>query len=405
MPDAFPLLRPLDVRPMEREGEAFFLLRDPLELSDQVLMAPQAFGPLLMLLDGKTPAAELAAEAQRRYGVSVAQPVIDQMLQALDGAFLLQNERSRVAQAKALENYQKAPFRPPASAGAAYAHQPQELKKQMEGYLSAGGAEQGPVASRSRGLVSPHIDYARGGAVYAQVWAQAAQAVRRAKLVVILGTDHFGGGQDLFTLTRQNYATPYGVLPTLQEAVTALAQAVGDSAFAGELRHTQEHSVELASVWLHHLRGGEPVATVPVLTGSFARFMGPGGDPSADPQVGAFLGGLRNILSEKDTLLVAAGDLAHLGPAFSTSPMDDAAKTSLQQADEALITTMCQGDAQGFFNRISAVRDENNVCGFSPIYLTLKALEKTSGASAGYAQCPADEAVTSVVSVCGVVLQ
>ena len=33
-----------------------------------------------------------------------------------------------------------------------------------------------------RGLVSPHIDYQRGGLVYAQVWRAAAQAAREAEL-------------------------------------------------------------------------------------------------------------------------------------------------------------------------------------------------------------------------------
>ena len=63
------------------------------------------------------------------------------------------------------------------------------------------------------GLISPHIDYPRGWRTYARTWQLAADAVEEAELVILLGTDH-GGGAGALTLTRQNYATPWGVLPT-----------------------------------------------------------------------------------------------------------------------------------------------------------------------------------------------
>ena len=134
---------------------------------------------------------------------------------------------------------------------------------------------------KRQGLLSPHIDYARGGEVYAQVWKRAAQAARDAELVILLGTDHYGA--DLLTLTRQNYATPYGVLPTDAALVDRLATAIGaEAAFAGELRHRGEHSLELVAVWLHHMRGGQPVPVAPILTGSFHPFMLNGATPAND---------------------------------------------------------------------------------------------------------------------------
>ena len=73
-----------------------------------------------------------------------------------------------------------------------------------------------------------------------------------------LGTDH--SGNDRFSLTRQHYATPLGVMPTDLAPVDRLATVIGEKwAFAGELRHRQEHSLELPLVWLQFLRGGEPV--------------------------------------------------------------------------------------------------------------------------------------------------
>ena len=58
-------------------------------------------------------------------------------------------------------------------------------------------AEPGPI----RGVVSPHIDYARGGPVYKAVWSAAEQAVQDADLAIIFGTDHSGG-------LREGHADP-----------------------------------------------------------------------------------------------------------------------------------------------------------------------------------------------------
>jgi len=37
MPDAYPKLRPLDIRPFRQDGQSMLVLRDPLGLSDQLL--------------------------------------------------------------------------------------------------------------------------------------------------------------------------------------------------------------------------------------------------------------------------------------------------------------------------------------------------------------------------------
>ena len=62
--------------------------------------------------------------------------------------------------------------------------------------------------------------------------------------------------------------------PPPSPIVEQLAEAIGeDKAFAGELYHTREHSIELVVTWLHHMREGRPVELVPILTGGFHDFM------------------------------------------------------------------------------------------------------------------------------------
>jgi AmmeMemoRadiSam system protein B len=254
-------------------------------------------------------------------------------------------------------------------------------------------------------LISPHIDYQRGGPIYAGVWEEAADALRAADLVIIFGTDHAGSAGQI-TPTRQNYATPYGVLPTDTALVDAIAAAIGEeAAFAEEIHHRGEHSIELAAVWLHHMRNGQSCQVLPILCGSFQHFVAGQADPATDPVLNASLDVLQKAIAGRRVVVVAAADLAHVGPAFSHPfPVDHVRYAQLQAADEILIQTIADADASAFFRTIAAEGDRRNVCGLPPIYLTLRLLEgSVRGELTGYDRCPADGANASFVSVCGLV--
>jgi AmmeMemoRadiSam system protein B len=402
----YPKLRQLDIRPIVHEDHPYILLRDPQRLTDQQLLVPQPLASVMAFFDGQTSIDTMVAAFRQRHRVALPAATVSELVEALDAALLLENERAAARRAEVLRDYRRAPHRPPALAGAGYPADAQGLWNLLQEYLeSSDTAEDGDIDwSRPVGLLSPHIDYGRGGAVYAHAWKRAAQAVREAELVILLGTDHYG--LDLFTLTQQSYATPYGVLPTDTALVDRLATVIGeDAAYAGELRHRGEHSLELVAVWLHHMRAGQAAAVVPILTGSFHPFMVNGETPSSDPTIAAVLDVLRAAMAGRRTLIVASGDLAHVGPAFGGAPLDGAARRVLRRADDELIAAMRAGDAGQFFGAIRQVQNANNVCGVAPLYLTLRLLGESRGEQAGYALCPADEENASVVTVAGMVFK
>lgn len=395
-----PRLRPLDVRRVHHNGAPYFVLSDPARISEHQLFVPQRYGALLALCDGLTDVAEMCAILHSRLRVATPQPLVEELLHALDEAHMLESPRFRERRAQVTAEYRAAPCRVPALAGRGYPHEPQELAALLDGFLEEAGAIEParPDWARGVGLLSPHIDYARGGRVYAQVWKRAAQAAREADLAVILGTDHYGG--DAVTLTRQHYATPLGLLPTDFAAVDALAVTLGsEQAYAGELRHRGEHSLELVLVWLHHLRGGVPLPVVPVLLGSLHESMGKGEPRATIPAVGALIEALRELGHGRRVLWIASGDLAHVGPAFGGKALDAAARAALKRADNRLIAPLLQGDPEAFFAEISRVQDRNNVCGVSPFYAMLHTLGPAQGECTGYGLCPADAEFTSAVSV------
>lgn len=403
-----PKLRLVDFRPHTHNGQPYYLLRDPLQLSEQMLLLPQVVAATLAFVDGATTPSGIAAAFQRRHGIPIGVEMVEKVLHALDEVYLLDNDRAAAAIERARVEFRAAPYRLPTIAGQGYPDGAEELNGYLEGLLAEARRhpQRGQPAQPTPvfGLLSPHIDYPRGGSVYAQVWDRAAAAVAQADLVVMFGTDHFGG--DPFTLTRQSYATPYGVLPTATGIVDRLAAVIGEeAAYAGELRHRSEHSLELVAIWLHHLAGRRPIEVVPILVGGFHDYIQNGHHPRQDPLLEGVIAALREATAGRRVVVVASGDLAHVGPAFGGAPLDPAGRLALYTADQELIGHMAAGDADGFFRAVHSIRDHNNVCGVAPIYLTMRLLGAVEGTPVGYAVCPADDADTSVVTVGGMVFQ
>jgi len=396
-----PKLRSLDIRPITQENHPYILLRDPLQISEHQLLVPQPLAAVLAYCDGHHAIDAMLTKFEARYRMTLPADAVVHLIAALDDASMLETERVAKRCVEAMDRYRRAPCRPPALAGSGYPDDRTALWRLLQEYLESSDQVEAPIDwSHPVGVLSPHIDYLRGGKVYADVWKHAAQAAREAEQVILLGTDHYGA--ELFTLTRQCYATPYGVLPTDTAMIDRLASVLGEQeAFAGELRHRSEHSLELVAVWLHHMRAGVPVPVVPILTGSFHSFLVSGDMPDADPRVAAALAVLTEGTAGRRTLIIASGDLAHVGPAFGGAPLNSATRRALRAADEELIAAMRDGDTSAFFASIRRVRNRNNVCGTAPIYLMLRLLGESRGSQAGYAVCPADDEDTSVVTVTG----
>ena len=401
-----PLLRNLQPQMIQHQGKPAILLRDPLRLTTRVIALPAQLALLLGLCDGSRDPAGIRAALAIRGGVRVSQSSMESIIREMDDALLFDNERFAVALALAGREYRQAPFRTPVLAGESYPADPDELRGFLRDYVEGSGSAATPVANPEgiRGLISPHIDYQRGGAVYAHVWSAVEQALASTELVVILGTDHLGGG--LITLTRQHYATPWGTLSTALDVVDAIAETVGpEVVFRDEIHHRTEHSIELAMVWLHYVLGDRSPAVLPILCGSFEPFMESENSPATDETIRETVRTLRKAMSGRKSIVVAAADLAHVGPAFGDRyPMDFTRRARVKGADETMLQHVCDGDAEGFFQQVRDERNERKVCGLSPIYVMLRLLGDGRGTLLDYTLCPADNQNTSFVSICGMLL-
>ena len=402
-----PKLRHVQVSRGQQQGQQVLVLSDPWGLSDCAVILPASLAPVLEMCDGTRDVASLRTVLELRTGLRVGPDYLEKLFAALDKALMIDNEHFAQVYEEAVEKFRTAPSRLPTMADRVYPANSELLEQVLCGYFDGllPDAENMTKADEVRGLVSPHIDYQRGGIVYAGVWRRAAQAARAAEVAIILGTNHFNG-QKLITLTKQSYSTPWGVLATAGDVVDAVASALGEGeVFAEEFNHRNEHSVEAAAVWLHCLVKDKGCELVPVLCGSFQRFIEGDGSPGDDDGIARFVEAVRNATANRRTLIVAAGDLAHVGPAFGDRyPINVLEKARLSSADNELMSAIARGDAEGMFQQVKKEGDRRRICGLSSIYLALRLLGKARGEVTGYAQCPADEQGTSFVSICGIVL-
>lgn len=403
---SIPKLRNLELHVVTHSGQQGVLAQDPLRLANRSVFLPMGLAPLLELCDGTRDEGALRASLAVRAGVQIGPSTLEQLLAQMDEALLFDNDRFALAYARALREFRTATMRAPTLAGLGYPTDPAALRAKLDSYvvnLDQSDERASATDSELRGLVSPHIDYDRGGPVYAGVWKEAAAAIREAELVIVFGTDHMGGAR--LTFTHQRYATPWGVIPTANGLVDHVARVLGpEAAFGTELHHRTEHSVELAVVWLHYMLGERECQLLPVLCGGFEPFVQGNDNPVEDPELGYALGILKEAVSSHRTVVVAAGDLAHVGPAFGDPyAIDIFEKARHRTADEQLMASICEGDEEGVLQLVREERDRRRVCGLPPIYMALRLLGETAGRVTGYTQCPADQKGDSFVSICGIV--
>ncbi|MXY20614.1 MAG: AmmeMemoRadiSam system protein B [Dehalococcoidia bacterium] len=401
-----PKVRQVEPMWVEHMGQRFLYLRDPIAMSESTIMLPSYLAPIVVFLDGTRDIAEIRAAMALRAGLDLSEDDLRSVIRQLDQALMIENGEFRRAHRRAVESFRREDFRPPSHAGAVYPESADQLHEAIGDWCDR--FQPDTPLSRPEGnlvgMLSPHIDYNRGHATYARLWQQAQDDLDSIELVIVLGTDH-QGGLGRVTPTFQSYHTPYGTLPTDSAMVEELAQVIGKSAFDEELHHKSEHSIELALVWMHHFMRGREVATLPILCGSFHHFVGGDTSPSDDGSLTGVLDVLRRAMERRNTLVIAAGDLAHVGPAFGDAmPLDDLAKTKLKTEDDVSIAAIRSGNPQDFLDISVAESDARKICGLSPIYLMLSLLEGATGVHMGYDQCPADHNGGSVVSIAGALL-
>jgi AmmeMemoRadiSam system protein B len=402
-PAGNPRLRAVEAFPVQHEGQRCIALRDPAGFTDQIAVLPGPLLDMVSLFDGEHPVEGIREILRRRHGEAPSVEQITALVERLDDAGFLDNERFRARRRAIDDAFRQSPVRPSAHAGGAYAGEPAALREQIAGFFAhaerpgAAAARPGRQAGTLSALIAPHIDFHRGGPTYGSAYQEVLDR-SDADLYVILGTCH-AGMSDPFTITLKPYDTPLGPAAVDRDFYEAVARRAGQDLLASEPAHRAEHSIEFQAVMLQSLLGGRrPFTILPVLASYLHEAVWAGTEPEADPRVPRFLDALRETVaaSSRRVCLVAGVDLAHVGPRFGDpDPNTEASLAIVEREDRVMLESVVAGDARGFFGQVAADRDARRICGLSPIYSLLRLLPEGPGRLIEYRQWPdPDGAVT-----------
>ncbi len=405
--DEKPKLRPIEAFPVEYEGERSICLRDPQRITDQTIFINDFAFYIISQFDGVKSVLDIQADFARRTNEILPRAQIDELVQKLDEYYFLDNARFRSKMEQVRRDYECLDARPSSHAGISYPADPAELKSLLDSFYKTAGVagqqglepgENTPV-NDIKGILAPHIDIRHGGPCFAKAYS--ALRGRRPDLFVVIGIAH-AMSENYFTVVDRDFETPLGTVPVDRSGVEILRSKLGDSIFAEEFEHRNEHSIEFQTVFLKHLYGDEtPPPILPILCSSFHPMVESGEEPDTVPEVRDFLEALRAAVGARDVCWVGGVDLAHVGRRFGDADAPGVATCEMiEKRDRAMLQTVERIDATAFFNSIAQDGDARRVCGFPAIYIFLKSIAAQRGEVLEYEQMN-DTHSGSVVSFAG----
>lgn len=365
-----PCLRPVEVIP---DGARVYL-RDPTHLAAGTLVVGRTELLLLALLDGARSRLEIQGEYARQTGRLLVSAELDGLLDQLDEAGFLEGagfERYYLTMAEGYPSAAYRVLRDPNGFGVSAADLPTYLDEALLASARRPELRRGWPA----GIVVPHLDFPRGlpcyGDGYAPLYDQREPPLR----VVVLGTNHFGRSRSVVA-TDRDFETPWGVVPTDRDFLYRLEAECGGTLRPYELDHLHEHSVELQTVWLHHLFGSR-AQVVPFLCPdpSGPRGTRPGDPGAVDLREFALALGEQIRRDSTPTLLVASADLSHVGRYFGDElDLDESFLAAVGELDEAGLRLIDRNDPEGYREHMARTENPTRVCSIGCLYALMVAL-------------------------------
>jgi AmmeMemoRadiSam system protein B len=371
-----------------------FVLFDPVGIGKPVVLSVLAV-EVAQRFDGDLTPVEIARDLRAEFPqVEVSVEVIAGLARALDGANLLDSPRFR--------DLVGGPIRKPSCIGT-YAADPVELREQLARLFTAPGGAGLPEAGREnagrslRAVLVPHMDYGRGNITYGHGFRELVDNTD-ARVFVIIATSHYSPHR--FTLTRQHFETPLGLVETNQEYVSRIVEHYGDGLFDDPVAHVPEHSIELEVVLLKYLLADRrPFTIVPLLTGGMSDRVQKRADPAGADDIARMVQALRaaEAAFTDPVCYVISGDLAHIGPKFE----DQRKATGIWLAqsrdkDHEILKTLETADPAAFFDVIAREKNARRICGLPPTWLALEVARPRSGKVLHYQQYAHPEGHESV---------
>lgn len=397
------LRRDLEAVPAKQKEKDMFLLQDLEGLCEHNIMLSPIGMLVASLLNGKRSTSELQSLFTKLTGTLLNHAEIHQIVESLEKSNLLETPKVQAKRQQILEEFLASPLRKATLQGVVYPKDALELA----GFLGRFFRDpKGPgklvpdrpsYPSPPLGLISPHIDFHRGGPAYA--WAyQALAESPPPDLIVALGSAHAAPNSP-WSMTQKAYETPYGPLPVSSDLYNEMKGFLWYDPNDDEWVHRREHSLEFQAVWLKFLWRDKTPPWVPILCSTFERFC-PDRPPSSVGTVEDAIQKIGERLAKRTKagqkiMLLAAVDLAHVGPRFGDEiALGREVEERIESEDRGSLEHALHLDADQFYLSVIANGHWRKVCGLSALYTSLRWIKTISGDQANpgklltYGQAP-----------------
>ena len=408
-----PALRPLELIPARSKDQTLIVVRDPVGLIEGAAVLPA--DPLLLLFlemaDGKTTAEEMSSKAGQMSGQIIPADVFKDMARQLDEALLLQTDRFAEALRAKYRAWMDSPTRPYKTFAADGKDRLAMLKELGDEFRRHRMSALSPPerldlpAGSVQAVLSPHIDYGRGGEAYAWAYQALKDHGTGARRFIVIGTCH-RPTQNLFVATGKDYETPIGTVPADKELLKELQELSGLDLLAEEYAHADEHAVELQATYLRHVFQDEDISIVPILAGSVEELLHHDEvKPNQVEDVQKFTDALRKMVEKygDDVAIVGGVDFSHCGPQFGDpEPVDEVRKKIVERNDREHLDAIETGDPLQFFESFRERVNDQRVCSIGPMYCVMEALRgRAKGRVLHYQQAvtPDNNTLVSFASV------
>lgn len=377
----------VEIMPVQHEGKPMFLLRDTEALTDRHAILSADSMMIAALLNGKNTVADIIAAVAKHTGVFLPRAEIVGLVKQLKEALFLETPETREKRREILNNFMASPVRKTLHADTSYPGNMPELSGFLAGFFKdSKGPLKEPVGKPAYpeaplGLVSPHIDFARGGPVYA--WSyQALSEYAAPDLIIALGTAHMSPNSP-WAITAKSYETPCGPVIADNEVFSEIKDVLWYDPRDDEWVHRTEHSLEFQAVWLKYLWREKTPKWIPILCSGFERFC-PDRPPSTVQTVETAIDKIGGILRSKAEngmkIMVLAGvDLAHVGPKFGNENPDPETAKRVEAEDRSSLEHAANLDADRFYMSVVSDGDKRNVCGLSALYTAVRWIKILGG--------------------------
>jgi AmmeMemoRadiSam system protein B len=319
-------------------------LADATQISDKVCLMMPAVQIVLPLMDGSRDVDQLVQQV----GKGLTRPIMEQIIAQLDDAGLIEGPTFLAMERKMQEAFDASPTLPPASTAAFIdaivadgikqgqiaetatdaekeAFGAKRLRDSLDQFMAEAlkEAKDPSFDALPKGVVVPHLDYARGWLNYASVYGRLRVADRPDR-VIILGTNHFGRSTGVCACDK-GFTTAFGTCELDADLLGALKRKLGpagaEKLLANRFDHEREHSIELQIPWVQHVFGkdvsGQYVKVLGVLVHDPSVANGESYDGTGlalEPFVTALREAIAGLPGR--TLVISSADLSHVGPAF-----------------------------------------------------------------------------------------